>query len=1124
MVNPASENSWVCARCGKVSPHELAECPHCSDTGGMIRLTSSAVTALWENTPSNGEPDSIPKSAPFFGRFRDLEFLGKGGMGRVYKAFDPTLDRMVALKFLHGEDPEMRRRLLVEARAQAKLGHENVCKVYEVGEEEGKLYIAMQYIRGRTLREAAPEMSMPQKIKIIIRVAQAVHEAHRAGLIHRDLKPANIMVEQNVDGEWIPYVMDFGLARVQDTTGMTLSGMVMGSPHYMSPEQARGETQKLDRRSDVYSLGVCLYEVLSGKRPFEDESNVQVLVKVIHYDPTPLRKRDSSIPVDLETIAMKCLEKAPERRYESSKALAEDLQKYMDGDPIAARAAGPVYRLYKKALKNKTLSAVIAVSVLLVLIAGAAAVRTQWQSRQQALVAHRLGLEVQEMESTLRNAHTMPLHNISRERGLVLQRMREIQAQSGDTDSAGYGPCHYALGYGYLALQEYDRAKEHLELAWHSGFREPTVAYALGQVLGALYDRELERIQFLGDTKANRLKEIQKMYRDPALQYLEMSRGMHGESPSYVEGLIAFYDGRYDEALRKAEKTVQEIPWLYEAKDLQGDAYVLMGTNHDVAGDYEKAAADYDRAGQAYAAAIDMARSDPSLYVSDCAHWDLMMELNLERGSPLEESFQQAVISCDHALAAYPESSEALDKKAWAYWRWGEYQNLHGEDPTQTLTTAIDLGEKSVRINPNSVDAWMRLGAAYNTLGEYQGERGLDPRAMLNKAIAASRSMIHIYANYPYAYNVQAYAAITIAEYEMKIGLDPRPSLNLAIGGFQKTTQFDPKFSKGFNNLAYTYMTRGIFEMNHGMDAAPSMDKAIDGFQQAIRVNPSYAGAFSNLALARIRKAEFEWHRGKIPSQLLEQSYEASHTSLKLNDQSAFAYNVLGFSYLLSARVAVSQNRDPVPDFDQAMQTLKAALRIKPDSENVLSNIIRLCVAQGTYRMEQKENPAEMLRSARTALAQLKKINAEAASVRETEADLLEAKWDAAGGRSPLTLLDRASQSLKLALQTNVKDAESYELLAELFQQKAQWQIKNGIAAEDTIREGREAADQALKINPQMAEAHAQRGLLLLLRAQSSSGNQKDAQDAMSALTTALQINRNLEYLYSSTLQSLRHK
>lgn len=214
-------------------------------------------------------PDLAAETPDAFGRYEQVEYVGQGGMAKVYKAYDATLRRTVALKFLLGESPELSERLLNEARAQARIEHENVCKIYEAGETDGKLYIAMQYIHGKTLRKLAPEISLEQKIRIVAQTAEAVHAAHRVGLIHRDLKPANILVERSQEGDLTPYVVDFGLARGPEAGGLTKTGTVMGSPWYMSPEQAKGNVSQLDRRSDVYSLGATLYEVLAGKPPFE---------------------------------------------------------------------------------------------------------------------------------------------------------------------------------------------------------------------------------------------------------------------------------------------------------------------------------------------------------------------------------------------------------------------------------------------------------------------------------------------------------------------------------------------------------------------------------------------------------------------------------------------------------------------------------------------------------------------------------------------------------------------------------------------------------------------------------------------------------------------------------------
>jgi serine/threonine protein kinase len=262
-------------------------------------------------------------------RYQVERLLGSGGMGTVYKAFDPTLGRYVALKFLHRNDDDHTQRFLREARAQARIAHPHVCQVHEVGEVEGRPYIAMQYIDGRSLGDLCEELTVETKVRLIRDVARAVHAAHRNGLIHRDLKPGNILMAREESGALHPFVVDFGLAQEQDEVALSRTGMISGTPAYISPEQAQG--RPLDKRTDVYSLGVVLYELLAGFPPFKGSNLARILVQLVQEDAKPLRQIDPAIPEDLETLVAKCLEKDPARRYSSAQALADDLHHFAPG-------------------------------------------------------------------------------------------------------------------------------------------------------------------------------------------------------------------------------------------------------------------------------------------------------------------------------------------------------------------------------------------------------------------------------------------------------------------------------------------------------------------------------------------------------------------------------------------------------------------------------------------------------------------------------------------------------------------------------------------------------------------------------------------------------------------------
>ncbi len=292
--------------------------------------------------------------------------LGAGGMGEVFKAWDPVLERHIALKYLRRDDPELVERLFREARAQARVNHPGICEVYEVGEDDGRPFIAMQYVDGKLLPDAAIDLSLEQKVLILRQVADAVQAAHEQGLIHRDLKPSNIMVEETADGRLQPFVLDFGIAREQEVPGVTVTGQVMGTPGYLSPEQARGETDILDRRSDVFSLGVILYELVSGVLPHRGNSDLEILISLLEEEAISLRRVVQNVPRDLEMIVMTCLEHDPERRYASARALSEDLGRFLRGEPVHARQSSLPRRILRKARRHKVFTAVVLTSLVVV--------------------------------------------------------------------------------------------------------------------------------------------------------------------------------------------------------------------------------------------------------------------------------------------------------------------------------------------------------------------------------------------------------------------------------------------------------------------------------------------------------------------------------------------------------------------------------------------------------------------------------------------------------------------------------------------------------------------------------------------------------------------------------------
>ncbi len=358
-------------------------------------------------TGSASDADSTDAAiAGQFGRFRILRTLGSGGFGIVFLAWDPALRRQVALKVPQPEamvTPEARKRFLREAHAAAGLDHPNIVPVYETGTVGTVGYIAAAYCPGPTLAIWLSRQSRPvpavDAARLITTLARAVDHAHERGVLHRDLKPSNILLQRSPDTtepsreqddvltEFQPRITDFSLAWLADGTGpRTQSGVPIGSPPYMAPEQAEGKVKAIGPPADVYGLGCILYELLVGHPPFRGESQLDTLRQVISDAPIPLRRTRKDIPAELEAIVLKCLEKVPARRYPTPRELADDLDRFLAGDPTQARPPSRWQRIRRKAGRHPAaviVSAVVVVSTVAILVG------SRWyESRLES--AHRL--------------------------------------------------------------------------------------------------------------------------------------------------------------------------------------------------------------------------------------------------------------------------------------------------------------------------------------------------------------------------------------------------------------------------------------------------------------------------------------------------------------------------------------------------------------------------------------------------------------------------------------------------------------------------------------------------------------------------------------------------------------
>lgn len=585
-------------------------------------------------------------------RYQLKAFLGEGGMGCVFKAWDRFLNRTVALKFMKRQSGQTERHMLREARLQALVDHDHICKVYEVGRHQGLSFLCLQFIEGRPLQEIALDLPLEAKLLLMAKVADAVHEAHRHGLIHRDIKPNNILVGEDASGQWKPYVMDFGLARRLEEPHSTQTGTPQGTPRFMAPEQVRGDRQAIDRRTDVYGLGATIFYLLTAQPPHPQVDQAALFWAIMEHQAPSLRKVKPSIPKDVDAVVRTALAKEPQHRYGSAQALAKDLKRFLQGLPVKANPL-KLWQRWHYLIKRHRRSAVFALaSIATILCVFLWGVFSTHRTEKQAEITQEFIQRVEEVEAYYRREMMLPVHDITVARRELLSRMEGLKRRIGVLGKPAVGPGHEALGRAHLALGDFARSKHHLQVAWDDGWKKPEVALAMGHALHGLYGQALSRSESLRDVDQRQQARVlaHKAYRQPAKTYLSAIKTWDPGQFLEASALLAVVEGREADALKRWDQLVEMRPWYFEALVFQGQTLTQWGNRCRDQGDLADGKTHYAHALEKLSKALEVGRSD---VMSHLAMADLNLAKMIWAREVVQEDSEQNLGATKKAVNAY---------------------------------------------------------------------------------------------------------------------------------------------------------------------------------------------------------------------------------------------------------------------------------------------------------------------------------------------------------------------------------------------------------------------------------------------------------------------------------------
>ncbi len=1050
-------------------------------------------------------PGVAPHPAQRIGQYEWTEVLGRGGMGIVYKAYHPGLKCFYAVKALQAGDAataEAVQRFHKEAEALAKLRHPGIVGVHDIWKEGGRTYLAMEFVEGKTLdaRIARPESGTGGRLpgreaaRIAAEVAEAIQYAHDMGVLHRDLKPSNVIV----DPRGRVKVMDFGLAKIVDAgeAQVTRTGVLVGTPCYMSPEQVDDGMRAVDAQSDVYQIGAILYEMLCGRPPYVGDGAMDTLMRVSRDDPEAPGRVKPGIDRDVETICLKAMARERSARYRNARELAEDCRRWLDGEAIRARRQAVWEKTWRWARRRKALTALASAVIAALALAGAFAWHARSVEREKAELEEQVlrtlrmisqtnleaTLMVRRSGGSLREARSRflgPLEEAAREAVAKLPTLAEP---------------HHHLGRMYRALLVFEAARSEQEAALGKDPDHPLARYEhalltahfLGQRVLTLRDDwaksegrrlaskgALERVQSPDDRLRPRPPDEELIEADGAAQALRdrlivdlerldrvVANAPDAISParlSCARGLFRLHRGRkgeQEEAQRLLEEALAADPGLEEA--VEGLAMLHHGR-----GRYDAAIAALDR-GVAQDPGYAPFWYERGQAYSDRGQWAEA------RGADSDADYERGDQDLSRAIELNPDAAEYWQRRGKLRTRRGIGHEAWSRDPVPTYRLALADHDRAIGMNPSLPGGHHARGNTHCDLGIYRYLTGHDPTEDWQAAAADYTRALEAAPESAGAWMDRGNLGVNWANRDQTEGVDPSGRYAQAEADFTRALELDPGSADAWIWRGMLRSNWGVWMDLQGQDPISRYEAAIGDFDRALEITPKFAKSWMWRGNAFANWGIFEHTRGRDPLERYERAVADLSRALEIHPRLAEARTFRARVLSHWAVVLETSGRDPLPLYDRALADLDEVVAGAPAFPDAWVSRGMVRVNVGIYRYSRGQDPEALWRGAEedygTALERNPKLieaHLRRARVRGNLGVLEQSR-----GRDATPFFLRSVEDFEAATRLNPNSAEIWTGLGSVLNN---WGAYRAARKEDPLPQLRDAVaalDRATALNP----------------------------------------------------------